>query len=293
MTTRQGSAAWWVRAVQTGSRVASTALVYGFGDLGERLLAVMAVDLRAYCDESYTQDCDFVVAGYVAPAAEWLKLEGPWQEALRETGLSEFKMRNCEMGQGEFKDRTDRPDLQRRFIALIKSIDVLGYAVRIDLRTYKEVRKQLEPEVHPKYFAAWLQAFSTQVSFLATFARPYEEPIAFVFDEQHEYARRAHDLYNQLKQGEVFQGYARLGAITFDDSKRLVPLQAADMLAYEVHRRFRSGEQTEPLRWQSVEIGNGGKTSVALLGEKEIRAWATMSQEQPPHGPHFIPEESP
>ena len=51
----------------------------------------MAVDLCAYCDESGTEGRDFVVAGWVGPAAEWEKLDAPWKCSLKDAGLLEFK----------------------------------------------------------------------------------------------------------------------------------------------------------------------------------------------------------
>jgi hypothetical protein len=85
------------------------------------------LDLRAYCDESGTQGLDFCIAGYLAPGSEWAKLDEPWNHALKPAGLTEFKMQDCEQGQGMFKGRTDRQELQDNFIATLGG---LGYAAK-------------------------------------------------------------------------------------------------------------------------------------------------------------------
>src|SRR5439155_19889367 len=111
----------------------------------------MALDLRAYCDESGTQGLDFCIAGYLAPETEWAKLDAPWKKALEEAGLSEFKMGDSEQGHGLFKGRTDRQALQERFISLIGSVDAIGFVSWIDLKAQAEVAQQMRMRFVPGF----------------------------------------------------------------------------------------------------------------------------------------------
>jgi hypothetical protein len=248
----------------------------------------MALELRAYCDESGTEGNDFVIAGYVAPASEWQKLETPWNEALQLAGLSEFKMSDCEMGTGEFAGRTDRPELQALFIALIRSIDARGFAARIDLATYLTVRERIAAGLRQGYDPAYLRTFDMEVQFITSVldaSVPKDERIAFIFDQQDEFAFKANQIYANMLQSHAQRD--RLGPLSFADSKRLPPLQAADMLAYEVHRQFRHGERPPPdkVRWQSVRLSEGSRVSVGFLDEAAIKEWAeawkTSAADQP------------
>jgi hypothetical protein len=91
-----------------------------------KMIAFMSTELEAYSDDSYEPHNDFVIGGFVGPAVEWLKVEQPWREALQKAGLTEYKARDCEQGDNEFKGRTDRGELQEKFISLIRSIEVGG-----------------------------------------------------------------------------------------------------------------------------------------------------------------------
>lgn len=243
----------------------------------------MAVELEAYNDESYEPHRDFVIGAYVAPALEWLKLEAPWRQTLSDAGLREFRARDCEQGDNEFRDRRDRRELQERFIGLIGSVDVVGFAVRIDLHAYEafyeRVKASLPREKH-RYFEAYPKVFEMQLQFVLEFAadkHPTAERINFVFDEQDEFAGRAADLYAMHRTNPALAHRDRLGAMTHGVSSDLVPLQAADVLAYEVHRQFRDGTPApDKVRWQSVRLSEGGRISIANLDEKEIAAWANL-----------------
>jgi hypothetical protein len=75
------------------------------------------------------------------------------------------------------------------------------------------------------------------------------------------------------------QGGRLLGAVSFGVSSDLVPLQAADLLAYEVHRELRRGFSNPAGRWQSQQLGVGGRVAVAMLDQKAISDWASRYPE--------------
>ena len=228
--------------------------MHGYGSaFKERPLAFMASELTAYCDDSGQPGTSLVIAGYWAPAMEWLKLEAAWQAALDESQLagfpklSELKMHDLEQGEGEFEGRPDRPELVAKFWSLIDSVEVQGYAVRADIPGLNSVRAQLGSVVTDKYNEPYLHVFSALVQMMATDASslPEDERIAFVFDEQDEFRFRALQAFGVLKETPDRLPYRdRLAGIRFDNSKRILPLQAADALAYRTHRDLRNGLPT-------------------------------------------------
>ncbi|MDQ6883727.1 MAG: DUF3800 domain-containing protein [Candidatus Dormibacteraeota bacterium] len=201
----------------------------------------MLVNPTAYCDESGRQHLDLCVAGWLAPASEWQKPYAPWQGALQDAGLPEFKMRDCEQGQGVFKGRADREELQKRFISLINSIQSIGFVSWIDLKAFEEVAARFKDRWPQGFGKPYLLAFSMELQFMAGHVTEFihlgpEERITFVFDRQDEFAGRALQVFNAAKADQRIQQRERLGAVTFADSARQPPLQAADLLAYEGHR---------------------------------------------------------
>jgi hypothetical protein len=149
--------------------------------------------------------------------------------------------------------------------------------VRIDLAAYSAVRREIGSHLPEGYDPAYLRVFDMEVQFITSVldpSVPKDERIAFTFDEQNEFAFKAGEIYESLRQNHAQRD--RLGPISFQDSKGFVPLQAADMLAYEVHRQFRHGEKppADTVRWQSALLSEGRRASVGFLDEAEIRRWA-------------------
>ena len=231
---------------------------------------LMALDLTAYCDESGTQGHDLILAGYLAPASEWLRVEEAWSGALRDADLSEFKMQDCHQGHGEFRGRADRVELRERFFSIIESAEVDGFAVRIDLTTFDEVRKKLERSIRPGYNKVYLHGFSALLQFMTGLAadHPVNERIEFVFDENDEFSGRALHMYKALMAMPALAYRDRLGAISFEDSKRLTPLQAADTLAYRVHRDLFDALPVQRSVVQGFQKVR--RVNVALLGSAAI-----------------------
>jgi Protein of unknown function (DUF3800) len=227
----------------------------------------MALELTAYCDESGTQSHDFVLAGYLAPASEWLGVAEAWERGLREAGLTEFKASDCYAGQGEFKNRSDRLELREKFFSIIDLANVDGFAVRIDLTTFGEVHRKLEGSIRPGFNKAYLHAFSAQLQFMTEHVSrfPRDERIGFVFDEQDEFSGRALQMFEHLKVMPEFVRGHRLGGISFEDSKKRMPLQAADALAHRIHR-----DLLNALPAHRSKIQDARRIRVALLGSDAI-----------------------
>src|SRR6266849_4482212 len=187
----------------------------------------MALELTAYCDESGTQQHDFVLAGYLAPASVWLAVEEAWKRALEDAHLSEFKMSDCHHGQGEFKNRGDRIELREKFFSIIDAANLDGYAVRVDLTTFPEVREKLAGSIRQGYNEAYLHAFSALLQFLTGLVAhlPRHERIRFVFDENDQFRGRALYLFRAVKVMPSVSYRDRLVGISFEDSKLMAPLQ--------------------------------------------------------------------
>jgi len=201
------------------------------------------LEVTAYCDESATAHQVYCVAGYWATAREWEKFERLWKAKLAEAGLCEFHATDCEHGKGEFAGRADRLELPMAFIDIIYRAGLHGVFAVLDLRGWDRFADRVaelrsEHRMGDPHYVAFQQLMETVAIGVANF--PAQERVALVFDDRPDHGK-VKLLYDSLKAASnpdlaIFP--ERLGSITHGDSRELVGLQAADLLAYEVRKRF-------------------------------------------------------
>lgn len=229
-------------------------------------MAVLSI--KAFCDESYAQDIardkPFVIAGYLGRARDWMEFEGYWNLALKREGLPFFHMADCENKHGEYSDmeQRERERLQRVFIGIITKFKVMGVAAGVSQDALLEARKELSKYVVDRggrryKIEPYLFAFELCLNRMAAYVEslPPHEQIAFVFDEQNEFEGKAHKARNLLATREEYRNRHRI-VFTYDTKTKsgFVPIQAADILAYEVMRELRDPGTT---RWQMAELKLG------------------------------------
>jgi hypothetical protein len=228
-------------------------------DAAEVMGVQAGLDVTAYCDESEMTDSVYVVAGYVAPRADWDALAGPWTDALAAEGLAEFKMSACQ-GQDE---------RQRRFLDIIAAHDLHACVSVIDLSAYYAVAEEMKRKRAPQYWKAYYLAFQQEVEMICTYKAvvelPTDERVSFMFDEQAEYQKRAQRLFDDVRRADpahLGHWLNRLADLDYDESQLWPGLQAADALAYEAMRQFRDvvfSDQPQPIRWQWRALSDRGK----------------------------------
>ncbi|MEO8592571.1 MAG: DUF3800 domain-containing protein, partial [Candidatus Solibacter sp.] len=165
--------------------------------------------LRAYCDESGNHDDApfFTMAGFLGRERAWKVLARKWNRALSKEGLEEFHMKDCEGGHNMFshlheqKYRPERDRIQKRFIEIILDSEIYPVAGGVDMQDYNRllprlrlIRKDPRYTKSPYYLA--FEYFVMAVCRRAEFASNLEQ-IAFVFDRQQEFSKRAKELYDQ------------------------------------------------------------------------------------------------
>jgi len=211
-------------------------------DSRQRYLAVFI----AYFDESFDADL-FTLAGFVSSESRWRKFVREWSVALREYSISEFKMSDFEHDIGEFRGWKQRDPQGRvafisRLAAIICSRVRLGVSVSVPISEYRRI---IVPSLSPgddlfkQHYVfcmhACLEWINSRKSVLAL---GREDRIACVFDEHFGVHGNAVEHFRRLKGkqpwGPLFHG------ISFEDSKEFLPLQAADILAYENFKEMKN-----------------------------------------------------
>lgn len=82
----------------------------------------------------------------------------------------------------------------------------------------------------------------------------------------------------------------RILSLTFRDEKDFVPLQAADILAYETYREYtRQATGTQPMR-HSLKLLSGRPLIGGVMSEEEIASWSKIAEIASIINPHLTPK---
>jgi hypothetical protein len=200
--------------------------------------------LVAYMDESGDHDPlgkergaeAAVVAGYVATNDKWRKFEPRWNRVLKQFGIKVFHAVDCAHRKKEFRGWSDekRRDFHIELTGVIKESVLIGIGGVVPLLEYNSVLPEwakLEIK-HPYYFS-----FAVMMRTLRQFREEFlpNEPIEFVFDRKKNFEGVLSDMFNHLRDDSP-NHRGHLGAVSFRAKDKVIQLQAADYLAYEVRR---------------------------------------------------------
>jgi hypothetical protein len=225
------------------------------------------VMLHAYMDASgsHAEAERCIVAGYWGGKSEWARFERAWNAVLDSEGVSEFHAKLFWQRQpitgrrfGEYAGWTDAR--HRAFVdQLLNTIQkhrVVPFGMAVDLAEWKK-----EPAYYRKIYSGFHQAdeikdsalHSVYLAFMCAAARvaSYCNPgvkVNFYFDKDPHMARIAQCFqilkHDPIKNDPLMDAF---GQLAFVDSKDAAPIQAADLLAYELHRYGkRKDQQAKP-----------------------------------------------
>jgi hypothetical protein len=254
----------------------------------------LVVVLTAYFDESGIHKGSklVTVGGYVAHPHVWKHFSKHWRRHLAEARVSDFHATDLEALQGPYLgwDRSKRIGFQERLIETILHHQLAGIACGATALDYEEVipaGSELR-EIYPSaYLFSAMHAVFRTVEWAT--AHQYHTPVAFVFEQG---GPTPGLLIEQLTRWRV--GDPRIGSVTFADSQLVVPLQAADMHAYEAWKhgenRFIDGIKRDERK--SLFAMRHGDVSGYLVNREhlvdfvqEAVAYLAQLPESPPSAP--------
>lgn len=192
--------------------------------------------LKAYFDESGTQGDSPVMAvcGFVFPAAQARKFTREWRQALADYSLPFFHMKQFWPRQGPFKGLTpeDRDALLERLVGIILDRAVHGTITSIDPREYRQIVSARRRSEFGSAYAVC--SFLTLVG-VGSWARENNmgNEIAYFFEEGDPHAAEAALHMAGIAQDPDAKRLTCHSAHTFTSCMKAVPLQAADLLAWE------------------------------------------------------------
>lgn len=202
---------------------------------------------RAYFDESGIHDGSPIVAagGLMATEKRWSAIETDWLielDRLKDDGfpISAFHATDCENGEGEFFG-IEKPIRDTFFARLAKIIErhspicVWSSIAKKDWDELADKKFQAEYP-HPFYLCFEWCAYE-----LARWQQEVAQstPIALVYSEQEKFEGRVQLIWNAYDRAKRV---APLNTFTTASYKVCVPLQAADLVAYECFKHWKDFE---------------------------------------------------
>jgi len=160
-------------------------------------------------------------------------------KALQKAGVSHFHMSEYESRKGAFADWPDRKRIAviKRLTEIITSNAAHGVAAAVVVEDYKELVAGLEKTASPYVFC--VARCLTQVAKWAKL-KHLDGPIAYVFEAGAGYVDEVEERKAEIRSSPLIGKALRFHSLTFADKKRLIPLQAADVIAYETMKHCKN-----------------------------------------------------
>jgi hypothetical protein len=215
--------------------------------------------LAAYFDESKSEGV-VTIAGYLGTVSDWNDRFIPaWQDRVLDQSprpIREYKAANCRHGRGEFTDWTqqERTALTTSCVDIIVDnatlLNIVGIGAVVAVRDMNDVdavpasSSRRSPDIQG---FAYCMCFWFVMEAALRLAEPHlgTDRLLLVFDDEKRLRHRAESVFESgLDEYPHFRG--RVHAPSFLDSQKILPLQAADLLAYETYKEMRNRAADPP-----------------------------------------------
>jgi hypothetical protein len=232
-------------------------------------------DFIAYLDDGgHPIDQDVVlVAGWLSTEQQWLLFEPEWKKALTDHGIpleigfhmTDFECADYKLYQDWSPDRKER--FLFRLINLLRSRTRMFFSVLVPMYDYRKVNEKITvEECVGKPYAVAGRIVGAQLRHWAARYNKANDPVVMVFEDG---SLHKGDLMDVLKRDNF-------DPPVFRDRKKVVPLQGADLLAWEYFNAFKTGELRPSLEYILGHPGIDGK-----YGEKELLETCQIAKAPP------------
>ena len=243
--------------------------------------------LDAYFDETghgHDANTKFLgIAGVLARAEAWKKVEGKWKEALDSEGLPYFHMREYSFSVGAFKnwgkDETRSRKIYGALWNIILEAELIPLGGFVPLGSYKQ---ELTGQEHHVFRDAYFLCYMQCLRYLAQYVEfDLVSSVATFFDDKKGFkgeAFRIHDVLTHRFKGKIPRPI-------FCNMRKVLPLQIADIIAYESKKELERQllEPGKERRWgfDQLEklISQSGPNGLVLFGSEDCSI-ALLSKEE-------------
>ncbi|MDR9781844.1 DUF3800 domain-containing protein [Rhizobium redzepovicii] len=232
-----------------------------------------------YIDESGTHSDSptLALAAYVFKEKQAGRFSKEWQRDLQIFGLPFAHMTDCATGNGHYASLTlqQRIDSEKALIAHIRHRSLFGVSIGVDYAQYRDLFGKGRYE-HDAY------TFCIVMCLLAIddWARRtgYSGKFHYYFESGHAAQSEANDVMKTVvgtEHGASYSGHS------FLDKAEAIPLQAADMLAWQwAHYLRRRGEKGVLARRKDFDALMRPNDQLAEVTSEGLKRWRKLMDEQ-------------
>lgn len=219
--------------------------------------------LTIYLDDSGTAPDQpmAVVSGLISPYPQWKKFIREWNKARKELGFDVFHSAECVASnpKSEFSQWDDRRKVRafRRLREIVSQRSIQGFGVAVHKKDYDElVPDELRKELGMYHYTVAVRIVIGLVEQWRA-ARGMKEPMEYIFDRMTEKKSKI-EIDAVFEQAERFTDPLHSfgiykGCHSFRDKAEILPLQAADILAWCVYQRALHHNSSKPVHQVAVE----------------------------------------
>jgi Protein of unknown function (DUF3800) len=210
--------------------------------------------LKAFFDESgHSASSSFVcMGGCIASLEAWSAFEKAWEHVLRKYGITCFHMNHFESNRREFKKWENEPAKHKACLADL--INIMNDHIDLYIGTSANVEdhKLSPPPKNDPYFNCLMTCIEHIASYV--FDLPGDQRVEIVFADHPEFGARVRQLYPKVR--AVSGMYGKLATDTYGFPRDILPLQAADIVAYETNKEWQRQANgcLRPMRWPFTQL---------------------------------------
>jgi hypothetical protein len=241
--------------------------------------------LQAFVDDSASDSGDqrFFLCAYVNTAEKWADFSDSWQVAMHAPPPIEYlKMAEAQNLRGQFRGWS-AADRDAKVLLLAKTIRrYRPWSVECSV-SREEFRRILKPAAPYPLQNPYFGCFYGVIYSVARFhhANGVTVPTDFVFDEQGSVGVDAAMYYQWLKDDLGHDWVGLLGSTpVIRDDKLVLPLQAADMLAWHVRRDREGVDPPNSRPAMDFLLADGGHV-IAEIDAATLASWAKKFRRVP------------
>jgi hypothetical protein len=210
------------------------------------------VSVQAYIDDSRSDigDQRLVLAGYINTAEKWARFSDAWYTELRRPPAIDYmKMVEAVGLRGQFGGwkPTDRDHKIEDLARIIRHWEPISIHSSVSQKHVREIIQPVAPYALSSPYSYCFEAIMIPIAVHQSQQKGLMQvPIDFIFDDQQGLGHQARELYQAVREQQSKPVRDVLSAEPlFRDDKLVMPLQAADMLAWHIRRHFEDEDPEE------------------------------------------------
>ncbi len=241
--------------------------------------------LQAYVDDSVCQSGDrrLFMAGYIQDAEQWQAMSDEWDVALRdEPAIEYFKMSEAHSRRGQFQkfSESQRTDKIWKLARIIEKFDPWSFHTSVSLAEFDAILKPHLPFPMSSPYALLFQGMVLGIASLHA-ENHIHSPTRIIFDRQEGIAAKVIPVFEAMFDAVPTEWRSLVtGTPQFEDDIHVLPLQAADMLAWHV-RREHEGQYPEEYYGLLTAITKQGVSAFTTVTKVELQKFADVFASMP------------